>query len=65
MRVIFNFILDYSNKKEDDLVWRDALFLEIDSCVCVVNSSSALIPITEFPFGFNLGLHTATEYRSG
>lgn len=26
MRVIFNFILDYSNKKEDDLVWRDALF---------------------------------------
>ncbi len=28
MRVIFNFILDYSNKKEDDLVWRDACFLE-------------------------------------
>ena len=37
------------------------IFQKIDSCVCVVSSSKALMPITEFPFWFSLGLHTATE----
>ena len=35
----------------------------MDSFVSVVSNSKALMPIIEFPFPFNRGLHTATEYR--
>ncbi len=41
------------------------LFKKIDVPSFVVSSSSAFIPIMEFPLAFNLGLQTAAAYFSG